>query len=88
MPCGRTNSKHGSPVARIMITYPNLTRMLEDHVAGKGSNSLHHFNLVHNFIPMYQSMKTHAAKAALDKEWAKLKTIQRGMWRKSETNLE
>ena len=24
----------------------------EDHIAGKGSNSLHQFNLVHKFIPM------------------------------------
>ena len=37
----------------------------EDHVAGKGNNSLQHYNLVHkfNFIP--QALKTPAAKAAV-----------------------
>ena len=29
----------------------------EDHVAGKGENSLQHYNLVHKFIPMPQAMK-------------------------------
>ena len=41
----------------------------EDHVAGKGENSLQHYNLVHKFIPMPQAMKIPAAKAAVDKEW-------------------
>ena len=44
----------------------------EDHIAGKGNNSLQHYNLVHKFIPMPQAMKIPAAKAALDKEWEKL----------------
>ena len=47
----------------------------EDHVAGKGDNSLKHYNLVHKFIPMPQAMKIPAAKAALDKEWEKLEKI-------------
>ena len=46
----------------------------EDHIAGKGQNSLQHFNLVHKFIPMPQAMKIPAAKAA-DKEWEKLEKI-------------
>ena len=29
----------------------------EDHIAGKGMNSLNHYNLVHKFIPMAQAMK-------------------------------
>ena len=29
----------------------------EDHIAGKGDNSLQHYNLVHKFIPMPQAMK-------------------------------
>ena len=29
----------------------------EDHIAGKGGNSLQHYNLVHKFIPMPQSME-------------------------------
>ena len=47
----------------------------EDHNAGKGDNSLQHYDLVHKFIPMPQARKTPAAKAAADKEWAKLEKI-------------
>ena len=35
----------------------------EDHIAGKGHNSLQHYNLVHKFIHMPQAMKIPAAKA-------------------------
>ena len=44
----------------------------EDHIAGKGENSLQHYNLVHKFTLMPQAMKIPAAKAAVDKEWEKL----------------
>ena len=47
----------------------------EDHIAGKGDNSLQHYYLVHKFIPMLQAMKIPAAKAAVDKEWVKLEKI-------------
>ena len=47
----------------------------EDHIAGKGDNSLQHYNLVHIFIPMPQAMKIPAAKAAVDKGWEKLEEI-------------
>ena len=47
----------------------------EDHIAGKGDNSLQHYNLVHKFIPMPQAMEIPAAKAAVDKEWEKLEKI-------------
>ena len=40
----------------------------EDHIAGKGENSLQHYNLVHKVIPVHQAMKIPAAKAAVDKE--------------------
>ena len=43
----------------------------QDHNAGKGDNSLQHYNLVHKFIPMPQAIKIPAAKAAVDKEWEK-----------------
>ena len=36
--------------------------------AGKGDNSLQHYNVVHNFIPVPQAMKIPAAKAAVDKK--------------------
>ena len=47
----------------------------EDHIAGKGNNSLQHYNLVHKLILMPQAMKIPAAKAAVDKEWEKLEKI-------------
>ena len=47
----------------------------EDHIAGKGMNSLSHYYLVHKFIPVPQAMKIPDAKAAVDKEWEKLKKI-------------
>ena len=43
----------------------------EDHIAGKGDNSLQHYNLLHKLIPMPQAMKIPAAKAPVDKEWEK-----------------
>ena len=46
--------------------------MDEDHIAGKGDNSLQHCNLFHKFIPMPQAIKILAAEAAVDKEWEKL----------------
>ena len=39
----------------------------EDHIAGKGDNSLQHYTLVHKFIPMPQAMKIPAAKAAVNR---------------------
>ena len=53
----------------------SLPNFHEDHIAGKGDNSLQHYNLVHKFIPMHQAMKIPAAKAAVDKEWEKLEKI-------------
>ena len=47
----------------------------EDHIAGKGDNSLQQYNLVHKFIPVPQAMKILAAKAAVEKEWEKLEKI-------------
>ena len=44
-----------------------LPKNHEDHVAGKGDNSLQHYNMVHKFIPMLQDMQIPAAKAAVDK---------------------
>ena len=53
----------------------SLTNHHEDHIAGKGNTLLQHYNLVHKFIPMPQSMKIPAAKAAVDKEWETLEKI-------------
>ena len=50
-------------------------RIHEDHLAGKGDNSVHHCNLVHKFIPLPQAVKTRAAQEAVDKAWRKLEKI-------------
>ena len=39
----------------------------EDFIAGRGINSLNHYNLVHKFIPLPQAMKIQDAKAAVEK---------------------
>ena len=56
----------------------SLPTQHEDHIAGKGDNSLQHYNLVHKFIPMPQAMKIPAAKVAVDKEWEKWRKFRRG----------
>ena len=53
----------------------SLPNRHEDHIAGKGDNSLQQYNLVHKFILMPQAMKIPEAKAAVDKEWEKLEKI-------------
>ena len=45
----------------------SLPNYHEDHIAGRGDNSLQHYNLVHKFIPRPQAMKIPAAKAAVEK---------------------
>ena len=50
-------------------------RIHEEHIAGKGQNSVLPHNLVHKFIPMPQAMKIPDAKAAVEKEWIKLETL-------------
>ena len=47
----------------------------EDHIAGKGDNSLQNYNLVHKFIPMLQAMKIAEPMAVVDTEWEKLEKI-------------
>ena len=47
----------------------------EDHIAGKGENSLQRYNLVHKFILMPRAMKILAVKASVDKECEKLEKI-------------
>ena len=51
----------------------------EDHITGKGNNSLQHYNLVHKFILCLKAMKIPAAKAAVDKEWEKWRNFRRGI---------
>ena len=53
----------------------SLPNYLGDHIAGKGDNSLQHYNLVHKFILMSQAMRIPAAKSAVEKECEKLEKI-------------
>ena len=67
---------------------PSRPKSHEDHIAGKGQNSMTHYNLTHKFIPMPQAMKIPDAKAAVDKKWKtsngkSSKRFQHGSWTKS-----
>ena len=48
----------------------------EDHIAGKGINSLSHYNLVHKLIPMPDAMKIPDAKAGVEKHFDKIEKIR------------
>ena len=48
-----------------------LPKYHENHIAGKGSNSQQHYNLVHQFIRKPQAMQISAAKEAVDKDMGK-----------------
>ena len=50
----------------------------EDHIAGRGNNSLQHYDMVHKFIPMPLAMKIPAAKAAMEKEWENWQGVRLG----------
>ena len=56
----------------------SLPKYHEDHIAGKGDNSLPHYNLVHKFIPMPHAMKIPAAKQQWIKNGRNLKRFWRG----------
>ena len=82
--CGSGGSDNNKTKLACILEANESTRMRmgnsepsnhEDHIAGKGENSLQHNSLVHQFIPMPQAMKIPAAKAAVDKEWEKLEKI-------------
>ena len=82
--CGSSRSDKNKTKLACILEADESTRMRmgnsepsnhEDHIAGKGENSLQHYNLVHKFIPRPQAMKIPAAKAAVDKEWEKLEKI-------------
>ena len=53
-----------------------VTNDHEDPIAEKGLNSLSHCNLGHKFIPKPQEWKISDAKAAVDKEWAKVEKCE------------
>ena len=73
--CSSWTRRRSSPTKSLLRTTESLPNHHEDHVAGKGDNSLQHYNLVHKFILVPQAMIIPAAKAAVDKEWEKLEKI-------------
>ena len=66
----------------------SLPNHREDHIAGRGNNSLQHCNLVHKIIPMPQAIKIPAANAAVDKEREKLEKISAWNLRKARSKKE
>ena len=78
MPCRKEKptSLSGSKDPTRQQMEPTLQKGHEDHIAGKGDNSMNHFYLVHEFIPMQKAIKIRDANAAVEKEWKKLETIQ------------
>ena len=46
----------------------SISHCHQDQIAGKGENSLQHYNLVYKFIPLPRAVKIPAAKAAVHKE--------------------
>ena len=51
----------------------SLSKNHEDHISGKCMKSLSHYNLVHRFMPMLEALKIPDAKAAVEKQWEKLR---------------
>ena len=49
----------------------SLHKHHEDHIAGKGMNSLSPYKLLHPFIPTPQAIKIPDAKATVEKAWEK-----------------
>ena len=47
----------------------------EDHIAGKGDNSLQHYNLVHKFIPMLKAIKNSSSKCSSGQGVRKMEKI-------------
>ena len=46
---------------------PTLQRGHEDHIAARGENSMNHYSLAHELIPMQKAMRIPDAKAAVEK---------------------
>ena len=70
--CESNKEAHESTRQRLESSPP---KNHEYHIAGKGYNSMNHYNVVHQFLPMPQAMKILDAQAAVDREWKKLETI-------------
>ena len=70
MPCRTGREEHRETVEADESTRKRMAGTLheghEDHIAGKGINSLGHYNLVHKFIPMHvKNLKRYRHGSAL-----------------------
>ena len=76
---GKRKTKYACVVDAHESTRPGLEgaghKPHQDHITAKGTNSMTQYSLVHKFIPMPQALKILDAKAAVEKEWEKLKKI-------------
>ena len=91
--CGSNGSNKAKTRLACILEADESTRLrmgnsvpnhLEDHIVGKGDDSLQHYNLIHKYILIPQATKIPAAKAAVDKEWENWRKFRRGTWQKSE----
>ena len=53
----------------------SITHYHQDHIAGKGENSLQHYNLVHKFIPMPQAYEDSGSKSSGGQGMGKMENI-------------
>ena len=56
----------------------SLPKYDEDHIAGKGYNSLQHYNLVHKFIPIPQAIKSPQQKQRWTRNGKNWRKFRRG----------
>ena len=88
----KCKTKHASVVEADESTRERMEGSLhkdhEDHIAGKGMNSLSGYNLVHTFLPMPQAKwKYQMRKLQWTKNGKILTRYPHGRWRKSETKM-
>ena len=63
-------------------------RYHEDHIPANGINSLNHYNLVHEFIPMPHALKILDTKGSTRKNWGKMRNYRHGIWQKVRNKKE
>ena len=102
MPCKTCKkNKHGRPVARLMISSLNLrsgsTRMRmeeslpnyhEDHIAGRGDNSLQNYNLVDKIFLCLKQWKFPQQKQRWTRNGKNWRKFRRGTWQKVRNKSE
>ena len=84
MPCKSKGREHRETEVACIVEADESTRKRmegtlrkdhEDHIEGKRTSSLNHYNFVHKFFFLPQAMKILAAKEAVDRKQEKLEKI-------------